>query len=199
MPARAISCGGADGPDPWGVRFDEDLEAWTAPCIMAGINTRVVRRSNALLDHAYGRDFRYQETMSFARGIQGRVTATALTAALGALLLGVVAGPTRALLQRYVLPAVGEGPSAASREAGLFALDLYARAQAKGATVELRGTVAADADPGYKGTALMLGESARCLALDPLASGGGVLTPATAMGTVLIERLRGAGMRFSVH
>ena len=44
----------------------------------------------------------------------------------------------------------------------------------------------------------MLGESALCLAADPLESPGGVLTPAVAMGDALVERLRIAGMTLTV-
>jgi short subunit dehydrogenase-like uncharacterized protein len=36
----------------------------------------------------------------------------------------------------------------------------------------------------------MLGESAVCLALDPLSSPGGMLTPAAAMGEPLLARLQ---------
>ncbi|MGD8318530.1 MAG: saccharopine dehydrogenase NADP-binding domain-containing protein, partial [Myxococcales bacterium] len=40
---------GSDQRDQTGVRFDKDLDMWTAPFIMAAINTRIVRRSHALM------------------------------------------------------------------------------------------------------------------------------------------------------
>ena len=60
--------------------------------------------------------------------------------------------------------------------------------------------VGADLDPGYEGAAVMLGQSALCLALDTerLPQRAGVLTPATAMGDVLVERLRAHGFTFEV-
>ena len=59
----------------------------------------------------------------------------------------------------------------------------------------------AQGDPGYGATAVLFGESALCLALDGerLPERAGVLTPATAMGTVLAERLRAAGQTFEVE
>src|SRR6185312_12109428 len=71
---------GPDGLDQMGVRFDRDLGRWTGPFVMASINARIVRRSNALLDYAYGRDFHYREAMSAGRGARGFVTAAAVSA-----------------------------------------------------------------------------------------------------------------------
>ena len=61
--------------------------------------------------------------------------------------------------------------------------------------------IRANGDPGYKATAVMLGESALALALDGerLPKAAGVLTPATAMGAVLTERLRAAGQTYNVR
>lgn len=58
---------------------------------------------------------------------------------------------------------------------------------------------AALGDPGYRATAVLLGESALILVLDRdrLPEEAGVLTPATALGDVLVERLRGAGVEIS--
>ncbi|HEU4729687.1 MAG TPA: hypothetical protein VFT22_17450 [Kofleriaceae bacterium] len=54
------------------------------------------------------------------------------------------------------------------------------------------------ADPGYGSTSKMLGEAAKCLALDTLSSPGGVQTPAVAMAAPLAERLRRAGLTLEV-
>ncbi|MEX1363604.1 MAG: saccharopine dehydrogenase NADP-binding domain-containing protein [Nannocystaceae bacterium] len=189
---------GPDGRDPRGVGFDDDFDGWTAPFVMAAINTRVVRRSNALQGYAYGEDFSYQEFMTFRRGVKGRLMAGAVAQGMNAMMIGVALEPTRALLQRFVLPAPGEGPSEQEREEGFFKMRLLARAEVDGKPAQLRGRVEGFKDPGYGGTAIMLGESARCLAIDPLDSEGGITTPAAAMGDALLSRLRGAGMVFSV-
>jgi short subunit dehydrogenase-like uncharacterized protein len=97
-----------------------------------------------------------------------------------------------------VLPSPGEGPSARQRERGFFRIEIHARTSS-GARYLCR--VAADGDPGYKATAVMLGESSLCLALDTerLPPRAGVLTPATAMGAELAQRLRRAGQTLEVQ
>lgn len=187
-----------DSPDPKGVSRDHDLDAWTAPFVMAGINTRIVRRSNALLDYTYGTDFRYTEVMSFRPNAKGFARAASVTGAMVGFLGAVAIDPTRALLERFVLPSPGEGPSADEREAGYFKMRLWAKAEVDGTPIVLRGRVEGDKDPGYGQTSIMLGESARCLAIDSLDSPGGITTPAAAMGDALLARLRGAGMVFAV-
>ncbi len=157
---------------------------WIGPFVMASYNTRIVRRSAVLLD--YGPQFRYRELSAFGNPL----IATAATAGLGALAGGLAFGPTRKLLDR-VLPDPGEGPSEKSRESGYFKMEVHADGR--------RAKVAAKGDPGYAATAPMMGEAALCLALDELPDRFGVLTPATAMGTALVERLRAAGMTLTVE
>ena len=98
-----------------------------------------------------------------------------------------------------MLPDPGEGPSAEQREAGYF--DILLRGEHpedRGKSLRARAT--GDRDPGYGSTAKMLGESAVCLALDPLTAGGGFWTPASAMGEPLLARLQEkAGVRFSIE
>jgi short subunit dehydrogenase-like uncharacterized protein len=163
--------------------------SWTAPFVMAPYNTRIVRRSNALTDWSYGRGLRYEERMASGRGLAGAAAAVGITGGLGALVGGAAFGPTRALLER-VLPRPGTGPSAQTRERGFFR-HAFAGTTEDGRRVA--ATVAGPGDPGYAATAVMLGESALCLALDELPDRAGSLTPATAMGTALVERLRAAG------
>lgn len=190
---------GPDGPDQRGVRFDADLGRWTGPWIMATINSRVVRRSNALLGGAYGEGFRYSEAMSFPAGPKGLVMASAVTAGLGAALAAVSVPALRELLADKVLPKPGEGPSKERRERGYFVVRVIAETDR--AHRVLRGVVRGTSDPGYGETAKMLGETALCLALDEAAlpERYGVLTTATAMGMRLVERLRAAGMTFAVE
>lgn len=187
--------------DQRGVRFDDDLGRWTAPFVMASINARIVRRSHALLREeggGYGQRFRYNEAMSFAAGPRGAVTAAMLTAGIGGFFAAAAFGPTRALLERMVLPAPGEGPSREAIESGFFEMHVLAKTESG---KRLRGRVAGTRDPGYGETAKMLAESAVCLAKDGarLEPRFGVLTPATAMGMRLVERLRSAGMTFDIH
>ncbi len=177
-----------------GVRHDGDLDLWIGPFFMAGFNTRVVRRSNALLGWAYGKRFRYQEVTGFGSGPVAPVRALAATAAFGALLAGVAMRPSRALLGP-VLPKPGQGPGEKARRNGYFRLQIHARTSS-GARYLTK--VEAHGDPGYAATAVMLGESALCLALDRdrLPDRAGVLTPATALGAALTGRLRAAGQTY---
>jgi short subunit dehydrogenase-like uncharacterized protein len=169
---------------------------WTAPFVMAPFNTRIVRRSNALQDWAYGRAMRYSEVMGTGRGPVGAVTAVGLTAGLAGALAALTFPPTRALLDR-VLPAPGTGPDEAARAAGWFRMVVDAETEDGR---RYRGTAAGQGDPGYAATAVMLGESALALALDGdrLPARSGSLTPATALGDVLVERLRAAGHTYEV-
>jgi short subunit dehydrogenase-like uncharacterized protein len=167
---------------------------WTGPFVMAQYNTRVVRRSNALLGYAYGRELRYDERMSFGRGPQGAVLAGAVatTLPLGELAFGF--GPTRAVLDK-VLPKPGEGPGEQTRANGWFRMEV-ATTTSTGARYD--AVVAGHGDPGYAATAVMMGEAALCLALDDIPERAGVLTPATALGQPLVERLRAQGMELTV-
>jgi short subunit dehydrogenase-like uncharacterized protein len=184
-------------PDLRGVQHDRELGMWLGPFIMGTINTRVVRRSNALQGFAYGPRFRYREVMGFGNGPLAAAQAGALAGGVGALEGGLSIRPLRAVLDR-VLPSPGEGPSESQRARGFFRIEIHTRTSG-GARYLCR--VAAQGDPGYKATAVMFGESALCLAFDgdELPPRAGVLTPATAMGGVLAERLRAAGMTFEVE
>ncbi len=175
------------------MRFDRDARRWTAPFVMAAINTRIVRRSNALLGYRYGKDFRYSEVMGLRGGPGGFIKAAGITAGLGAFMGSLQIPPLRRLLERTVLPKAGQGPSKKARENGFFKIDLLGLA---GGKIAVRGRIEGTADPGYGETAKMLAEAAVCLVTDE--SPGGVLTPAACQGTRLVDRLRGAGMTFSV-
>ena len=190
---------GPDGPDQRTVRFDPDTGRWTAPFLMAAINTRVVRRTNALLGYLYGEDFRYSEAMSFGPGPKGFLTASAVTAAMGGFLVAVATKPARKLLERTVLPTPGEGPSREARESGFFTSRLYGTVDGEKGRVRLVATVKGTSDPGYGETAKMISEAALSL-VDGTAARkeGGVLTPASCMGMPLVDRLRRAGMTFDV-
>lgn len=174
-----------------------ELTGKTAPFVMASYNTRIVRRSNALRDWAYGRRFRYREVMSVGSSRLTPVFAGAVALGSGALVAGLSFPPTRYLLDK-LLPAPGEGPSEKTRENGHFTVDLYATTESG---ARYRARFAAQGDPGYKATAVMLAESALSLAVGggDLHAGGGVLTPAVAFGDVLSERLRQAGFAITAE
>jgi short subunit dehydrogenase-like uncharacterized protein len=189
---------GPDGPEPTRPAYDANFGEWTAPFVMSAIDTKVVRRTNALLGYAYGRDFRYDEAMLMGPGPAGFAKATALTISMGAGMAAMSVGPLRRLIAQR-LPAPGEGPSKAEREAGYFDVRLFAHHPID-KTRNLRARVTGDRDPGYGSTSKMLAESAVCLALDPLESRPGMLTPASAMGTALLQRLeKNAGLTFSIE
>jgi short subunit dehydrogenase-like uncharacterized protein len=183
-------------PDLTVPRFDGELGMWTAPFVMAAYNTRIVRRSNALQGWAYGRRLRYREVVGFGRGPTRPLLAAGMTAGIVALYAGMRFPPSRALLDK-VLPAPGEGPDARTRAGGHFAFDLFARTTSG---VRRRVRFGARADPGYAATSVMLGESALALVADrgALPDYTGVLTPATGIGPVLVDRLRDAGFDIRV-
>ncbi|HEY0530004.1 MAG TPA: saccharopine dehydrogenase NADP-binding domain-containing protein [Actinoplanes sp.] len=174
-----------------GAAVDPSLRGTLAPFFMASFNTRVVRRSNALRDWSYGRTFRYREVMSVGASPLSPVIAAVTKFGIGAAMVGLAVTPP-AILDR-VLPSPGTGPSEHTRKSGHFTVDVFTRTTTG---ARYRSRVRAQGDPGYAATAVMLGESALALAFsrDELPpSEGGVLTPATALGDVLVDRLRAAG------
>jgi len=127
--------------------------------------------------------------------------ALGLPAALGvaggmAAAMAAMRVPALRRLARRRMPKPGEGPTPAQRALGHFVVYLLATCDDGS---ELRGRVADRRDPGYGSTAVMLSESALCLARDPLATPGGVLTPASALDGALLARLRAAGMSWEVE
>jgi len=172
-------------------QWDEDLNSWLAPFVMAAINTRIVHRSHALAGRPWGEDFVYDEAMMTGRGFAGRRRAWALSLGLAGFSLAAGFGPTRALLEKRILPSPGEGPNREQRENGFFRLRFDGRVGDK----RIRVRVSGDRDPGYGATARMLGEAAFTLACDlpkhELA--GGFWTPSTAMAEALLPRLQSYG------
>ncbi len=189
---------GPDANDGTSAVYDRDFGSWTAPFVMAGINTRVVRRTNALLGFPYGRDFRYDEATLVPGGF---LAASAMSLGMGAFQGVAAIAPLRRLLAG-VLPKPGDGPSAQQRERGYFDIALLALHPGDpntSASKHIRATVAGDRDPGYGSTSKMLAEAALCLAHDDLSVGGGFWTPASALGDALLNRLiEHAGVAFSL-
>ncbi len=181
--------------------FDTDFAAWSAPFVMQAINVRVVLRSNALMGQSNSGQpavpgFCYDEAMLVGKGFAGRAKAWSVTAGLTAFVAGVALPPIRWGMEKFMLPAPGEGPSLAAQASGFYDLRFVGRTPDGR---QLRVKVTGDRDPGYGSTGKMLGEAAACLALDigkeKLA--GGFWTPATAMGDLLLKRLEAhAGLKF---
>lgn len=181
-----------------GAIFDADFQKWAAPFVMSAINVRVVLRSNALLDDAYGHAFRYEEAMLVGPGISGRAKAWGGAIGLGGFVAAAAVPITRALMEKFVLPKAGEGPSPEAQAAGFFDFRFIGRTKDGR---ELHTKVTGDRDPGYGSTAKMLGEAAACLALDIAKEdlGGGFWTPSTALGESLYKRLEAhAGIVFTL-
>jgi short subunit dehydrogenase-like uncharacterized protein len=180
--------------------YDKNFKVWTAPFIMAGVNTRVVFRSNALLKGAYSatnQPFTYNEAMMMGAGTMGRIKAMQFSAGLGGFAVAAAVKPSRWLLEKF-LPKPGEGPSRSEQESGFFDLRFYGRT-ATGNEINIK--VTGDKDPGYGSTGKMLGEAAMCLAFDVTKAKkpGGFWTPASLFGNLLIKRLQSkAGLTFDV-
>jgi len=189
------------GPDKQDLRSvvkDEDLNVHIGPFIMAGINTKVVRRSNALRAYPFGKDFLYDEAVITGKGLGGKLKGYGMLAGLGVLMAGKPGSIMKKLVDK-TQPKPGEGPNQEQREKGFYNIILLGKIDEK---VVLKATVTGDRDPGYGSTSKMLAESAICLALDkdktPKTSG--MLTPSVAMGDLLLERLEAdAGLTFTIE
>ncbi|MEO1620663.1 MAG: saccharopine dehydrogenase NADP-binding domain-containing protein [Cyanobacteria bacterium J06632_3] len=180
------------------VQYDSDFQGWVSPFVMAGINTRVVLRSNALQGYPYGPRFQYEEAMLTGPGVGGWVAAQGMSVALSGLAAATAFSPTRWLLEKTIIPKSGEGPSPAEQEAGFYDVRFLGMTES-GQTIEVK--VTGDRDPGYGATAKMLGQAGLCLAEDIASADkpGGFWTPASIFGDALIARLTSAaGMTFEV-
>ena len=180
---------GFEGPkQPPGNRplFDQELDSWTAPFVMATINTRNVHRSNALMGFRYGKDFVYDEMMLTGPGEKGEEAAKRVAAAINAEKMGASSGPKP-----------GEGPSKEEQKNGRYDL-LFVGLAPDGRQV--RVAVRGDRDPGYGSTSKMISECAICLLRDTPEVAAGIWTPGAAMGDKLIKRLVDhAGLSFEVE
>lgn len=178
--------------------YNPDADSWLAPFIMASINTRIVHRSNALSSNAYGVGFTYDESMMTGPGLGGQARAVAVAAGMGGFITALIIPPTRWLLEKFVVPKPGEGPTPEQQENGCYDYRFFGRTTA-GQMVQVK--VTGDRDPGYGSTGKILGEAAACLALDisKASKPGGFWTPATVFGDRLITRLTAhAGLTFEV-
>ncbi len=164
------------------VQEDEALGIWVAPFMMAVINTKNIHRSNALMGHAYGEDFVYDEMMVGGSGEAGKAAAEAAA--------------SNQFMPEGEAPKPGEGPSKKEQEEGYYDLMVHGTSS-DGNTLCV--TVTGDKDPGYGSTSKMIAESAICLVKDLPEVAGGFYTPAPALGATLRNRLiASAGLTFTV-
>jgi short subunit dehydrogenase-like uncharacterized protein len=179
---------GFEGPSqPTGLvpEYDRATGTWTAPFIMAPINTKNVHRTNFLLGHPWGTDLVYDEMMVTTAGEAGKAIAEGIATAMKS------ANP----FGDGPLPKQGEGPSKEDRENGFYDI-LFIGEYPDGK--EVRVVVTGDKDPGYGSTSKMIAESA--LTLLEHDTPGGVVTPGGIMAAPLIKRLEShAGLTFRVE
>ena len=160
--------------------FDDKLDTWVAPFFMAPINTKNVHRSNALMNHMYGKDFCYNEMWVMGPGDDGKAAADFISSS----------NPLSNA------PKPGEGPSRESRENGNY--DILFCGDINDESVHV--SVVGDMDPGYGSTSKMIAESAICLVKECEDLNGGIYTPAPSMGIKLIKRLQdNAGLTFKIE
>ncbi|ENU91545.1 hypothetical protein F971_02637 [Acinetobacter vivianii] len=181
-------------------KFDPDFNAWIAPFVMAAVNERVVHRSNALSGNAYGSNFSYNEAILTGDGLKGHFKALGVVSGLGVFMLAAVSKPVSQLMERYMLPKPGEGPTPEQQRTGRFDLRFIGKSEA-GQTLKIK--VTGDRDPGYGSTGKMLGQAALSLAIDHVKEdkktgrAGGFWTPATMFDDRFIQRLtKHAGLEF---
>ncbi|AEP30222.1 saccharopine dehydrogenase family protein [Brumicola nitratireducens] len=179
----ALATDGVEQPNGDKPYFDDALGSWVAPFIMAAINTRNIHRSNMLLGHQYGQDFKYDEMLLTGPGASGEATANAVANDKS---LGGDDGPKP-----------GEGPTKEERDNGFYAL-MFVGEDKKGKT--RISSVSGKLDPGYGSTSKMIAESALCLVENYETIAGGFYTPAPALGNKLIKRLTdNAGLTFKIE
>jgi short subunit dehydrogenase-like uncharacterized protein len=174
---------GSDGSDQRGVRWDDHFESWTGPFVMAAINSKVVRRSNALASLVYGADFSYDESLLVDNRRSGLLMAGGMSIGMAALAIP----PLRRLISKR-LPQPGEGPSVSERENGFFEFFVHAH-HPTDSEKDVRICVKGKRDPGYGATSRMLAQAGLSLAFDDLDVEGGIWTPASALGNHLVNRL----------
>ena len=183
---------GLDKKDLRKIIFDNESKSWIYPFIMAGINTKIVRRSNALSNFQYGKEFTYEEATMAGKGISGFWKA--ILALFPLAMIGINPNSFLKKIVNSFMPRPGEGPGIEKRKNGFYNLRFYITIDKKRKAF---AKVIGDSDPGYGSTSKMLAESALSLAFDNLPGNYGVITPSFAMGDKLLNRLKeNAGLSF---
>lgn len=177
--------------------WSKEEQGWLCPFIMSGINSRVVYKTNSISDFKYGTDFSYTEVSFFRKGIFGFLNACKLYLSLITLRIALSFTPLLSLLRLFYISKPGNGPSKEIMENGYFKMRIKGHTPNKDTS---QVTVFGNSDPGYSATAKMITESALALLLDEdkIPESFGVLTPASAIGPIVINRLKTKGITFTI-
>lgn len=186
--------------DIMGFGYAKDVHMWTAPFIMSVINSKVVRRSNELMNGYYGKNFKYHEGLAF----KSMFVSLFITTIMIVFVISIMFSPVRYLIKKFALQP-GQGPSKEAQEKGWFKTKLVGKSESKAI---VKGSIYGKGDPGYKVTSMFVSQAALCILHDmkldqskenKVKGQGGVLTPASAMGQKLIDRLSKNGIEFKIE
>ncbi|KAI9269393.1 saccharopine dehydrogenase [Sporodiniella umbellata] len=210
----AATSGGTATLDPYLLATRRGVDKGGLPCLkkdhdfngywqgffgMSPVNEKVVRRSWSIWadrGKTYGNTFSYKEYQSF-----GFITGVGYTFLLyTALPLVILLSGLPVIGKGFMslLPGSGYGPTREQLKKGGYEFQFVGTSESEpyDNPIRARATVIGYRDPGYSDTCRMLTESALCIvkSLDSLpGKDGGILTPATAFGNVLVDRLRADG------
>ena len=174
------------GQDQFKVKYDSYFGVWTSPFVMETINTRIVRRSNFLYGGHWGENFSYHETSLSSKGSKGFLSAEAVRLVSGFIMLSAKNKYSWKFTERF-LPKKGSGPNKEQRDNGYFRTWIHG---IDGGEHKRKVLFTGPKDPGYGSTAIMIAESAICIARAEAVDNFGVGTPAYLLGLPLADRLR---------
>ncbi len=188
---------GLEKKDQNKIIYRQEIKSWTAPFIMAGINTKIIRRSHALNGYPYGNEFSYDESLIMGHGFYGWIKGKFTNLTLSLLIFILSISFSRKILQDFFLKKPGDGPDKDLQKNGFFHLIQFGKL-ANGSIIKC--DIKGDRDPGYGSTSKMISECAVCLTKDNISNKGGIWTPASLMAGPLIKRLRdNAGLTFKIN
>jgi len=172
--------------------YSSEYKHWVGPFVMAMVMANCIRRSNAV--NNYSSKLVYKEALVFPNFFAG------FNYMMGLIVMGTAfyCPPLKWALRTFILPAPGQGPSESSMDSGF--LKVTGIATGSNGT-KVKSVIYYPTDPGYRDTARMLVESGLSLALegDKIKATGGVWTPATCQGEVLLNRLVQTGSSFEIQ
>jgi short subunit dehydrogenase-like uncharacterized protein len=181
------SSGSAKKRIPSRIYFEKQLKKWAVP--MPVIDPWMVMRTSSYRKEVYGDHFEYAQFL----GLSSLPQVVGIVGAVGAMVAGAQIPPVKALMLKYRQS--GEGPSKEQRDKSYFKIVFIGESETKKVKAKVSG-----GDPGYTETSKMLSETALTLLenLGNLPLKGGVITPAGALGNLLIEKLQSKGINFEV-
>lgn len=190
---------GPPSPELDKVVYDDDFDQWIMPFPFGGINTRIVRRSHALTNFQYGKDFVYEESQLAGKGVLGRAKGNAINFIMKLFIEGNPDAPVKKFVNNHLGPKPGSGPTDEQiKKNGPFSFVMIGKTPSG---KSMRGYIYSQKDPGHGGTAAMLCDTAYCMAMERQKTGrkGGFSTTSVALGDVLRKRLEtNAGIEFGI-